>query len=743
MQFVSMDTHANASPQFQHREPQPPPPQPPDKEVVSGDTANRITLSALPRTGGLVGGDGWLETHSGAGSQVSLGSHSPKPQSVHHFVVDLEESAGTSQISSQTSEVDCSYIAPSKEAESVFVTSGYMYVAPPAPEFDSTSTNGEDKNDEQTLIQNKGKDDPKGERGEGGNMKAEICETQFDSRRDPTTAILDTPSSAESTPVRHVYSLATTEHITHEQENTHEDHGLPNNGSPIPPTKEVSKENEERRKSNNGSSDPDGINELPSIASRKLAFEQQARTSKENDRNATSKPAKKPPTVPKRVSSIPTLYKEENGQRGGGDQNATNPDKLAVVSSDPLQEESKVPSIEAEELVMPPPPPMSTHPGITAKKPAAMPAEPVHSEHVQQGEQEEEESVKELEKPKPEIVEQEQQQEEEHESARELEKPDLPKEELQDSSKLRPVPKERHISVLAVKSKEPETEQLDSSSTEPPEDVKNAAPVIEPSTEMSSMSNGMPTAPPQDETDGIDIEETNASTFGHTASPTKSDLPAMAITSEQSPGEERRTSLDDIDPSKKIGAEVSTFKPIPKPRSTHHLSAAFDNSTVATATSISKDNEVPRPPKLHLRTHNIAIPRSPPPTYTPEMKRSSAFYPMANPANREFLLRAQSMSILPTTGSASPRMVARGEQRQQMPPGFMVFSRSQEAVVSHGRHATLTSNMMKRTIQVNKKGDGEQTGSAATAPLAPIAAPMNTKRLGGPTKKRRSLFRRK
>jgi hypothetical protein len=221
-------------------------------------------------------------------------------------------------------------------------------------------------------------------------------------------------------------------------------------------------------------------------------------------------------------------------------------------------------------------------------------------------------------------------------------------------------------------------------------------------------------------------------TFGHNSTPKKSNLPTLAMTSEQSAGEER-TTLDDIDPSKKIGAEVSTFKPVPKPRSTQHLSAAFESSAVPTIFAL-KDEAPPRPPKL--RTHNIMAPRSPPPTYTPEMKRSSAFYP--TPVNREFLLRAQSMNVLPTTGSASPRMVARGEQRQQMPPGFMVFSRSQEAVVGHGQHATLTSNMIRRTIQVNKTaGDGEQTGSAPP----PTAAPMNTKRPS--TKKRRSLFRRK
>ena len=724
MQFVSVDTRANASPQLQHREPEL---QLPDREGVS-DTANLITLSALPRTAGLAG-DGWLETNSGTGSQVSLGSHSPKPQSVHHFVVDLEESAGTSQISSQTSEVDCSYIAPSKEAEPVFITSGYMYIAPPASEFDGTSPNGENK-DEQTLIQ-KGKNSPNGERGEG-DTKAEICETQFDSSGDPTTAILDTPSSAESTPVRHVSSLAT-EHIT--PENTHE-HDLPNKNSSNPAEKDDSQEKEERsvnikddqtaRKSSNGNSEPGDLNQLPSIASRRFAFEQKAQISKENNQNSTSKPTKQPPAVPKRVSSIPSLQKQENGSQTGGDQNTTNPDKLAVAaSSGPLQEENKV---EAEEE-MPPPPPMSTHPGIVATKKPVM-AEPVHSE--QQGEQEDE-SVKE-EKPKAEIVEQEQ----ENEPVRDLEKP-KPEVELSDASKLRPVPKERRISVPAVKPKEPETEQ--DRSTEPQADLKNT-PVIEPSTENSTVSNDVP-APPQDEIDGMNINANSdgnetveddevaasMSTFGHTASPTKSNLPTVAITSEQS-ASEGRTALDDINPSKKIGAEVSTFKPIPKPRSAHCLSAAFDSSTAPT-TSISKD-EAP-PPKL--RTHNITTPRSPPPTYTPEMKRSSAYYP--TPVNREFLLRAQSMSMLPTTGSASPRMVARGEQRQQMPPGFMVFSRSQEAVVGHGQHATLTANMIRRMIQTDKKGDGEQTGSAPP----PIAAPMNTKR--APTKKRRSLFRRK
>ena len=733
MQFVSVDTHGNASPQFQHRHVQPEAELPPDREV-GNDTANPITLSALPRTAGLAG-DGWLETHSGAGSQVSISSHSPKPQSVHRFVVDLEESTGTSQISSQTSEVDCSYISPSKEAESVFITSGYMYVAPPASEFDSTSPTRESK-DEETLIQ-KEENSPKGERGEA-DTKTEICETQFDSSGNPTTAILDTPSSAESTPVRHIGSLAT-EHVA--RENTHEA-GLPNKSSSNLSKKEVAQEKEEGRMSSNsnGSSESDDVNQLPSIANRRLAFEQQAQRSKENGRNSTSKPTKQPPAVPKRVSSIPSLQKQENGALGG-DQDATNPDKLsaAVVSPGPLQEENKVEAAaEAETELMPPPPPMSTHPGVVGKKPAM--EEPLHSEQTK-GEREDE--LLSNEKPKAEVVEHE---EEDDEPVRELETP-KPKVELRDSSKPRPVPKERRISVPAVKpTQEPEAEQNISSTEPAPVDVQNA-PVIEPSTEKSSLSGDIPEAPSQDEIDGVTIEDNSdskekaednevvasMSTFGHTASPTKSNLPTLAITSA---GEEGSTSLDNIDPSKKIGAEVSTFKPTPKPRSTHRLSAVFDGSAAPTM-SISKDSEAPPPPKL--RTHNIPTPCSPPPTYTPEMKRSSAYYP--TPVNREFLLRAQSMSILPTTGSASPRMVARGEQRQQMPPGFVVFSRSQEAVVGHGRNATLTSssNMIRRTIQVDKMGgDGGQTGGSVPPPTA---APMNTKR--GPTKKRRSLFRRK
>ena len=739
MHFVSVDTQANASPQLQYRHIAQPEPQLPDREIANDNTTNLVPLSALPKTAGLSGGDGWLETHSGAGSQVSLGSHSPKPQSVQRFVVDLEESqTGTSQISSQASEVDCSYITPSKEAEPVFITSGYMYIAPPVSEFDSTSPDGEKKVDEQTLIQ-KGENPPKGERSRGeAGTKAEICETQFDSSGDPTTAILDTPSSAESTPVRHISSLATT--AGHTTTESRREGGLAaNKSSPNPPKEDDSREKEEeRRKSSSGNSEPDDIlNQLPSIASRRSAFEQRAQVSKErNNQNSTSKPAKKPPAIPKRVSSIPKL---ENGQ-SGGDQNSTNTDKLTVTSPGPLQEENKRVT-EAEEL-MPPPPPMSTHPGVVAKIPAAVEEPLVHSDKQQQ---EENESIKE-EEPKLKIVEQEKK--EEDEPVRDLEE-SKPEVELRDSSKLRPVPKERQmlISVPAVKPKETEAEQ--DSSTEPSEGVKSTplSPVIEPSTEVTSMSNDKPAAPPQDEVDGMNIDDNNAisdskeiaksegdsmSSFGHTASPTKSDLPTVAISSEQSAGEER-TTLDDIDPSKKIGAEVSTFKPIPKPRSTHHLSASFESSAAQAPTiSISKD-KAPHPPKLRLR--NIAAPRSPPPTYTPEMKRSSAYYP--TPVNREFLLRAQSMSVLPTTGSASPRMVARGEQRQQMPPGFMVFSRSQEAVVGHGQHATLTSNLMRRTIQVNKKGEGEQAGLAPP----PAAAPMNTKRSS--TKKRRSLFRRK
>ena len=690
MQFVSVDTHANASPLLQRREPEP------VREVVS-DTINLVTLSALPKSADLAG-DGWLETHSGAGSQVSLGSHSPKPQSVQHFVVDLEESAGTSQISSQTSEVDTSYISPSKEAESVYITSGYMYVAPPSSEFDS---NGENFS-KQTIKEHYS---PKHKRDED-STKAEICETQFDSTGVPTTAILDTPSSAESTPVRHVGSLAT-QHIT--AENGYE-YALQNKGSPNNTLKNEEKEKaDESIKEDQVSrkSEADDANELPSVASRRFAFEQQAKISKENNRNSTSKPVKQPPAVPKRVSSISSMHKQENGLTGV-DQNAPNPVKIAVASSGPLSQEENGAETIAKE--MPPPPPMSTHPGVIAKSPVV--TEPIHSE------QQKNEPVRE---------ETEMEQEKEDEPVRELEMP-KPEVELRDASKLRPVPKERRISVPAVKPIEPKEEQ--DSSTEPPSDVQPTPMIIQPSNEASTMSNELP----QDETDGLaDDEVTSTSTFGHTAgSPAKPDLPTVAITSEK-PTDEERTALDDIDPSKKIGAEVSTFKPIPKPRSTHRLSAAFADSSTAPTISVSQD-EVPPP---NIRTNNnITLPRLPPPTYTPEMKRSSAYYP--TPVNREFLLRAQSMNALPTTGSASPRMMARAEQRQQMPPGFVVFSRSQEAVV--GRTATLTSSMMRRTIQIdsgNKKGDGELTASAPP----PTAAPMNTKR--GPTKKRRSLFRRK
>ena len=718
MQFVSEDTHANASPQLQCGEPEP------DREVMS-DTINLNTLSALPRSTGLVG-EGWLETHSGAGSQVSLGSHSPKPQSVQRFIVDLEESAGTSQISSQTSEVDCSYIAPSKEVESVYITSGYMYVVPRSSDFDSTSPNGENK-DKQTF---KGQYSPKLERDEDGT-KADICETQFDSSGVPTTAILDTPSSAESTPVRHVGSLAT-EHTTAKNG---QEYALPNKSSPNlakvdnfqekEKVDENIKDDQVSRKSSNGNSEPQEIDQLPSIANRRLAFEQQAQNSKESNRNSAAKPAKRPPAVPKRVSSISSMQKQENGLVEG-DQNAPNPVEITVASSGPHQEENGA-EVMAEE--MPPPPPMSTHPGVISKKPVV--TEPVHNE-LQQEEQENEqvreekaeievEQEQEDESVREEKAETEVEQEQEDEPVRELEMPKSAV-ELRDTSKLRPVPKERRISVSAVKPIEPEAEQ--DSNTEPSSDVK-PTPVIGPSTETSTMSNQSP----QDEIDETaeDDRVTSTSTFGHTASSAKPNLPTVAITSEQSTHEER-TALDDIDPSKKIGAEVSTFKPIPKPRSTHRLSAAAFDSSTEPSISVTQD-EAP-PPKLRTTPHSL------PPTYTPEMKRSSAYYPA--PVNREFLLRAQSMSMLPTTGSASPRMVARGEQRQQMPPGFVVFSRSQEAVV--GRTATLTSNMMRRTIQIdsgNKKGDGELTASAPP----PTAAPMNTKR--GPTKKRRSLFRRK
>ena len=647
--------------------------------------ANGTSLTASPMKMSSFVGDGWFETHSGTGSQVSIGNHSPKPQSVHRFVVDLEESTGpNSQVSSQASEVDCTYIAPSKEVESVFITRGYMYVAPPSSGFDSISVNKANK-DEQTLKEHRS---PRVERGESVT-RTEICETQFDSSGAPTTAILDTPSSAESTPVRQV----SIEHITADNG---QPHALPYKKTPEQPKTDKSQEKEMGAVNPNSiqschtTSEPDETYQQLSVASRRLAFEKRAQLSKESyQNNSTSNSAKNPPAIPKRVSSISLL---ENGP-SGENKNAVD---LAVASSGTLHEETEA------EVAMPPPPPMSTHPGIATK--------PVIEKGDKQQVEENDEPVK-----------------------KETFEVEI---EFQDANKHRLILEETQFSSLPIDKPEVSRVEHRDKSTEPTFDVK-PAPVVPLSTDTISSTDVT-----QDSTDGVidneDVEvksgkakidaAASTSTFGHSTKPSLQ--PAATICSRHS-AEEEEAILGDVDPGKKIGAEVSTFKPVPKPR---RLSTVIESG--AQLSPVLKDKAPPRPPKIST----IPTPRSPPPpatTRTPEMKRTSAYFPAHE--RREYLWRAQSMSVLPTTHTASPRMMARGEQKQQMPPGFIVFSRSQEAVVSH--NATLASNMMRRSIQVdtaeNKKGDGKKTSSRN-------AAPMNTKR--GPSekaKKRRSLFKRK
>ena len=610
LQRMSVESHAAASPHTKQVEP--------SVELSESEISaeNRQSIEMLKAPASLIG-DGWLETHSGAGSQVSLCSQSPKPQSVQRFVVDLDD---TSQ--SQTSEVDCSYISPSKEAESVFVTSDFLYVSPPSSDFksdSSRSTNGEDENGD----------------------KREDAEQQL------------------------------------------------------------------------------------SVAERKLAFERKG-PSKNNGRNGEArKPAKHPPAIPKRSSSISIA----------SDQSEPTSRKTSTDSTNPLKEDSIV-----EEVYKPPPPPMSTHPGLASKT---------------------------------ELDEDTQQEMSEEKSPSEDELPET-------SEKARPKPKARRVSIPAVKPEDAkDTHGSDSCDLRGSDRDRPAAPeslvtqteVVSPDvikeedeTNLTSLSAPLLDRSSTERSNKIGISENNTKSredggdetvieatdyelevssstgmFGHTTLTASTPEFPLGASSEE-PLEARGSAIEDIDPSKKMGADVSTFKPIPKPRSFYRHSMYSAGTSGNNQPSIS----LSPPPEDPASTSRF----SPPPlgySLTPEMKRSSIHYP--SPANkREMILRAQSMSMLPNSGSASPRMMVRGEQRSQMPPGFVVFSRSQEAVI--GRHPTLSASDMLRKLRERENADsagdaaaGEKGGKKNSAPKT-AAAPMNTKR-GTSTKKRRSIFRRK
>ena len=686
---IPLGSYATASPLTHHRESED------AQETESDSMVNNHPLNALPRSSALAG-DGWLDSHSGAGSQASIGSYSPKPQSVHHFVVDLQEDGGsTSQ--SQKSEVDCSYILPSKEVESVFVSSGYLYVTPQSSDFNKTSPSQEGSRDHHTL---EGEHSPTGERDKV-ERKTEICETQFDSSTAPSTAILDIPSSTESaTPIRHSQTTvrqgnqpnAVVQNINSESEKNKE------NSTTL--SRKVSSESNSDEVF---SGQMDNTNRHQSVADRRLAFERQVQT-KDNIKKTADKPAKLPPTIPKRVSSISSVdIVEENGAE------SIKPPRES--SSAPLQEEGAF-----NEENRPPPPPMSTHPGLTNK----VEVERRHQFEVQEEKEDE-------------------------------------------NSTVRPKPKQRRISIPTIKP--PKEHEMEESSLEPvtPPTIKESP---KPSDEVATCVlsendkpvNGRAPAPPQkdrvqddsenmsgniegdngqqnakESTDYHEEESPSISTFGLNVFPLERSA-SFRENSEQQLRAERE--LNAIDPSKNLGAEVSTFKPKPKPRSFQRHSMYGGYETPATMEPPDYASLSSRRPETYTASATSSL-LAPPPTthtYTPEMKRSGVNF--ASPANkREILLRAQSMSILPTNGSASPRMMVRGEQRSQMPPGFVVFSRSQEAVI--GRHASMSSNMALRTIKASTAPHNEGKKKGATP--APVA-PMNTKRT---IKKRRSIFRKK
>ena len=679
------------------------------KEYDSEDANDLVMnspLNALPRYSALAAaGDAWLEANSG-GSQVSIGSHSPKPQSVSHFAIDVEDGAGTSQSQSQTSEVDCTYIGPSN-VESIFVTSGYMYIAPPPSDFSL------DKN----SVRNDRKHSSPPSNNTRRGQKTSKGETHFGSSAAPSTTVLDEPSSTVSTAAGHdnLPPAAPTKHSTTDENG---DKNALVKSDQMSSQEKVGKDSKVNKNKGSVSGSSPGVTpdttdsetseEMPSVADRRLAFEQQARF-KEGEKKLASKPATKPPAVPKRVSSITTLEKSSPGN-DTTEKNITN---STSESSSSLVTENKA-TVDEEK---PPPPPMSTHPGLAKK-----------SESDEQLEIREDNTTIKSVANSPEAT-----------------------------GEFRPKPKERRVSVPAVPPANPKPEIQEDST--PASGLNAPIGETEGAGTVSGANEGLDGLPaPLQKDKGMNDSESNArvntevsngqqgvnskeasdynepplrSTFGHISPSTSTSL-GMNVISEE-PSHEEKGELDEIDPSKYMGAEVSSFRPVPKPRSLQRHSMYAGNLSPPATESASN----PVTP-VHQAANNINAPAARmsllappthPNTYTPEMKRNSMHFP--TPENkRDMILRAQSMTMLPTTGSASPRMRMRGEQRSQMPPGFVVFSRSQEAVV--GRHPSMSSNMMVRSIQASQ-GDGDKKAEA-------ITAPMNTKRA---PKRRRSFFKRK
>lgn len=731
---TAMDSHSGhssstASPLTQHME------QGHDREIDNAVMpSGSPTLSALARSSALTGDD-WLDTHSGAGSQVSIGSSSPKPQSVQRFVVDLEGSASPSRSPSQASDVDCSYIAPSKEVESVFVSSGYLYVTPPSSDFNKKTVLNKSCGDNQTVMEQPAEKEKA--------MKTEICETELDSPVNPTTTVLDTSSSSESTPVRQViHSTATIpQHTTDESAMVNKVLSK-GDGSEDKEEgkKEIDKNGLDNLKSVTSGSKPDAASsqqpeekepERLSVADKRRAFEKQSKV-KENDKKPSTKVTRQPPLVPKRVSSISSV-----------DSATTEEENITSAVQSPT--ESTFPPLDEEDVVeeekKPPPPPMSTHPGIS------------NNAEADKSSQQEEEVQVEKEDEKSKVVE---------------------------GTEVKPKPKERRLSSPTCKAKPTDSELEVNDSSEQPENNTSTSVIVEgPKSsaetkaaviilpENREVSSSVP-APLQEEkavddatriasdygdvqqgknadtfeeaTDCSIDEPPSTETFGHNVSPSVS-ATSLGASSKEPISEEKRE-LEDIDPSKKLGAEVTTFKPVPKPRSfqRHSMYGARPTPTIVESHhDVDSPHAVP-PSRgaYNSATTSLLAPSTSGRSYTPEMKRSSMHFP--TPENRrDIILRAQSMSMLPTGGSASPRMMVRGEQRSQMPPGFMVFSRSQEAVI--GRHPSMTSNMMQRAVKqsTETRNEEEKKKSSASAATS-CAAPMNTKRS---TKKRKSFFRRK
>ena len=284
-----------------------------------------------------------LEDHPGQGQDGSQADYSP---ALNHSsnrslsglnsstsVGDDVRSQGSSKSSrSQTSEVDSSYILPSNNIESVFIK--------PAND-DST-----DWKETTTAI------NPAEKKSPGDQNGTEFCETSFDSDLDETAT-----KSEEST-------------------DTKNDQTQPKS----PNTPEVVK-------STNPCEKADELKQFPSISDKMMELEKRSRRESGTTKQGRPK-SPLPPVVPKRVSSISNMKTSKPPETGPDTVKAStktaapSPKRLSIPEKflEKLAEEqnslappkpsgaqTKRIEIPSSLELIPPPPPLSTHPGLTSK----------------------------------------------------------------------------------------------------------------------------------------------------------------------------------------------------------------------------------------------------------------------------------------------------------------------------------------------------------------------------------------